>query len=189
MNSGDISDGAKLGLCAMILCSIIFIFFNMFTMIRGFATAGSNQLTNQVNQLKTSVYAQYDQQTVYGSSVVTAINTYSADKFTVVVNNTPINSATKQSDFDAPKLPDQSGEKNLKPYYYGYQCDKGEWDPVQGFFTSSIDPAGTKSGSLAPTRATGQDGTFINESLRYDSYLIKDTTGTIIGVYFQLHLD
>ena len=159
----------------------------MFTMIRGFATSGSNQLTNQVNQLKESVYSQYDQQTVYGSSVVTAINTYSSDKFSIVVNNNPTSSAVTQ--FSKPTAPASTGEDALKPYYYGYACSAGKMENSVGYFTASLDASADKSGSLAPIRASGKPGTYINESLRYDSYLIKDSTNTTIGIYFNLHID
>lgn len=203
--SGDISDSAKVGIGVLLLCFLIGIVFNVFTMVRSTATKGTNQLQGSMNQMVDATYAAYDNETVFGTSVLNAIATYGQDKMCIVVDNTKSTSNNLQfQPKPTPVNPTGSNYKsdgatgNTGPqqaYYYGYQATGIKVENDVSYITGSLVLDSNNSGSSAsggrsldssPTKELGVVSTYVNTQNRYASYLIKDSTAQIIGIYFKL---
>lgn len=200
--NGDISDSAKLGIGVLLLCFVIGIVFNLFTMTRGIATSGANQLSGSMTQMNDAAYATYDNETVFGTSVINAITTYSSDKFIVVVDNRNADTSnnteiTISSSFtlnnsvlaDTTKMNNAVKSTGTMSYvsYYGYRVSDNITYDNAGYLVSTLSTDGsTKFTNSAPTKVLGQPQSYVNQSQRYDARLIKDTTNKIIGIYFLL---
>lgn len=118
---GDMSDTVKIGLSVLILCFLIGIVFQIFTMARSLTSKSTNQLQSVTNQMVDMSFATYDNQTVFGSTVRSAVSQYSGDKMCVIIDN---NLADAVGDVK-PQAPKSNGNNQVagetgKAYYYGY---------------------------------------------------------------------
>lgn len=219
MGGGDISDSAKLGICVMILCFLIGIVFQLFTMTRTQTSKSANQLQGSFNQLSDSAFATYDNTTVFGSQVKNAVITYQAEKFCIVVNNTPetkVSINELRDDNVKLEVPTAAGVKNgdynilktdnaqggARSYYYGYplanngstSTPAGNWNAAfsaqtgeqDTYFTANVMFNKDKSSYTSAITSPGQAEVYVNDARRYQSYLIKDTTGEVVGIVFQM---
>ena len=187
--SGDISDSAKIGIGVLLLCFLIGIVFNVFTMVRSTATKGTNQLQGSMNQMVDATYAAYDNETVFGTSVLNAIATYGQDKMCIVVDNNKNTGNTIT--LYKPESPVQTNSSQAhvtgKAYYYGYPLkDKPVASNTVSFYTAVLDTQETRVLDSSHTKSLGDTAVYVNTQNRYSANLIKDDSGLIIGVYFKL---
>lgn len=194
MNGSDMSDSVKLGLTMLVLCFLVGIVFQLFTMSRSMTSTSTNRLQSSLNQMNDMSYASYDNQTVYGSTVISAVSQFTTDKMVVVVDNQAAFSTSTYSPTDVTvdipsSADDTCGIGNNEAAYYGYALKDSKITIGETYCSGTIDQSGDKSNYTAALKAMGNTSTYVNEALRYDSMLIKDDTGETIGVYFQLRVD
>lgn len=186
MSGGDISDTLKLGLVVLILCFLVGIVFQLFTMARSITSRSTNQLQSVTNQMVDMSYATYDNQTVFGSTVTSAVSQYSADKMTVVVDNgnTEDPQTVSPSKANANSTPAASGDVA----YYGYALDGGITKSEDGaYYVGTLDTdTANKVTDTSTLKKMGDASVYVNEAVRYQSKLIRDETGEIIGIYFHI---
>lgn len=186
MNGGDISDTLKLGLVVLILCFLVGIVFQVFTQARSLASRSTNQLQSVTNQMIDMSYATYDNQTVFGSTVVSAVSQYSADKMTVVVDNSDTDNPTSVT---ATKANAQASPAvSSKIAYYGYALTNGlTASDDNAYYIGTLDADTSKKVTDTSTlKKMGDASVYVNEAVRYQAKLIRDETGEIVGVYFHI---
>ena len=89
----DLSTGAKIGIILIILCSLIAIVFALLTMMKNITNSGSSQLQSNLDQMMQTTFDDYNQKTVTGIQVKSALRIFESQDIAVVVKtglcNTP----------------------------------------------------------------------------------------------------
>ena len=81
----DLSTGAKIGIILIILCSLIAIVFALLTMMKNITNTGSAQLQNSLDQMLLTNFDDYNQKTVSGTQVRSAIRLFEGQDVALVV--------------------------------------------------------------------------------------------------------
>lgn len=187
MSNGDISDTLKLGLVILILCFLVGIVFSVFTMARSITSRSTNQLQSVTNQMVDMTYATYDNQTVFGSSVTAAVSQYSADKMTVIVDNSGTLTSTDITAVKPDAEQDTAASGNIAFYGYALNGNKLKLEEGNTYWTGTLDPDTSKKNTDTSTlKKAGDASVYVNEAKRYQAKLIRDDTGEVVGIYFVL---
>ena len=206
----NLSDGAKIGIILVILCALIAIVFSLLTMMKNITSSGSQSLQNGLDQLTDSEFQNYDQKNVSGTDVSAAIKIFEGRSvgFAVVPEalkeddgsfdqayqyGAILEGANKQnagtdsmnqSAGEFYYIPMKANESGSDKNYNGGGLVKYEGN---SYWTGALHLS--NSGTLEynmnvkPMSASGQKS-FIRSSAKFLAEIIKDTTGTKIGVVF-----
>lgn len=90
----DLSTGAKIGIILIILCSLIAIVFALLTMMKNITNTGSAQLQNSLDQMLLTNFDDYNQKTVSGTQVRSAIRLFEGQDVALVVKTGLCNTNT-----------------------------------------------------------------------------------------------
>lgn len=199
----DLSTGAKIGIGLIILCFLIAIVLSLLMVVKNITNSGANQMEGGLDQMMQSTYDDYDQKVVTGTKVKAAVKLFNAEPIAVIVN-TRYNG--ENHIFDYGLLIDLGKSSVTSPtkesvtggfgdvYKYPSSVGLADANNVQvhvnmnddGVTVAGKAQAGPNTWNL-DTRPMASSGTnaFIRDSGKYMAYLIKDPTGTIIGIYFE----
>ena len=220
----DLSTGAKIGIVLIILVALIGIVFALLTMMKNITNSGSNQLQNSLDQMSSSVFADYDQKVVTGTNLITAAKMFENQDVAIVVKN--VNDDFKK-DSGNDKISHAMGgwcyNALLKGYekitidnygdayvnqknnvntvanqYYEAISDEALYtassnfdngiylDKSKSYYVGEFNKTGTMvtfNLNKRPLEASGVQ-TYVRGSSSYRAMLIKDPSGTNIGVCF-----
>ena len=189
----DLSASAKIGITLIILVSLLAIVLSLMSMMKNITNQGAASLQSGLDQLLETRFDDYDQQLLSGTQVKSAVKLFEGQSIGVVV---------------VTKACQQSGATAAGGYCYGavlsgYTSSATSLDgDVYKMTTAITDMKGrgdtfytldlavdTNSGALTynmntrPMDRTGAD-TFVRTSAKYMAELIKDSTGTTVGICF-----
>lgn len=181
----DLSSGAKIGIGLVILCFLIAIVLGLLTVVKNITNSGASQMESGLNQMLQTTYDDYDQTIVTGTKVLSAVKLFSGQTVAIVVTTGK----------------GISDDGRLGGYCYGAL--------LEGYTNISSDSSNMlyasstaltrKSGDsfftavqVTPvtynlnTKPMGVSGTapYVRDNAKFLAELIKDDTGTIIGVSF-----
>ena len=207
----DISEGAKVGIILIILCALIAIVFSLLTMMKNITSSGSQSLQNGLDQLGDSEFQAYDQKVVSGTDVAAAIKIFEGRPVAFVINTMADQKAADQTaHLYGAKLTVTGGNgdgedgehagTNAGKYYSVKVATAGKDDNVStaptdavtkysgnSYWTAALftNDAGVVEYNMntKPISVTGKR-TYVRSSAKFLAELIKDPTGTKIGVMF-----
>lgn len=205
----DISEGAKVGIILIILCALIAIVFSLLTMMKNITSSGSQSLQNGLDQLGDSEFQAYDQKVVSGTDVAAAIKIFEGRPVAFVINTTADQKSTdKTAHLYGAKLTVTGGNGDGETgehagtnagKYYSVKVDTADTggseaptDAVtkysgNSYWTAALftNDAGVVEYNMntKPISVTGKR-TYVRSSAKFLAELIKDPTGTKIGVMF-----
>lgn len=81
----DLSTGAKIGIILIILCSLIAIVFALLTMMKNITNTGSSQLQSSLDQMLLTTFDDYNQKTVSGIQVKSALRIFESQDVAIIV--------------------------------------------------------------------------------------------------------
>lgn len=211
----DLSTGAKIGIGLVILCFLIAIVLALLMVVKNITNSGANQMESGLNQMMQTTYDDYDQKVVTGTKVTSALKLFQGESMGIIVNTrhngnntcaiyglllningvttpstdgvmegtdtptcfTPTASANKSGNFIASA---NAGDV----YLYGTN-EVPDFRTDQASVYGEI-PAKTQFNlNTKPLSAQGTSS-YVRSNAKYMSYLIKDSTETIVGIYFVL---
>lgn len=203
----DLSTGAKIGIGLVILCFLIAIVLSLLMVVKNITNSGANQMEGGLNQMMSTTYDDYDQKIITGSKVKAAMKLFSGEQIAIVID-TRYGGSTGSDPagthvFNYGLLLDEvcnsdvdgtatylAGDTNGTTYGDIYKVQTvTETNKFNGDGVSI--QATTRTGAAAfnlntrPVDASGTE-TYVRDNAKYQSYLIKDSTNSIVGIYFQL---
>lgn len=199
----DLSTGAKIGIGLVILCFLIAIVLSLLMVVKNITNSGANQMEGGLNQMMSTTYDDYDQKIVTGTKVKSAIKLFASEPIGIVIDS-GYNGKSEfgQHVYNYGRLLDKVGEQTVPTTPSNFSGDTGgkTWGDLYKiptisetakFNTDGVSIKGeartTSDFNLnsRPISASGKD-TYVRDNGKYNSFLIKDSTDTIIGIYFQL---
>lgn len=210
----DISEGAKVGIILIILCALIAIVFSLLTMMKNITSSGSQSLQNGLDQLSDSEFQNYDQKTISGTDVAAAIKIFEGRPVSfVVVTSADIKSGGGSAtswkghlygahlSCCAPSATSgtDGGANAGKTFAVTVNSAASGAEPAEAptteiakytgnaYYTGALytNDAGSPvyNMNVRPLSVTGKT-TYVRSSAKFLAELIKDPTGTKIGVCF-----
>lgn len=187
----DLSTGAKIGIGLVILCFLIAIVLALLMVVKNITNSGANQMEGGLNQMMQTTYDDYDQKIVTGTKVTSALKLFQNENMAIVVNSKHLNADSiylygmKLQGFTTKtKLDDD--DNNAYGSVVTISNDTGSSFKVRDDKVSyGATPESPAQFNLntRPVDASGYP-TFVRSNAKFMSYLIKDSTDTIIGIYF-----
>lgn len=196
----DLSTGAKIGIGLVILCFLIAIVLSLLMVVKNITNSGANQMEGGLNQMMQTTYTDYDQKVVSGTKVTAAVKLFEGENIAIVVNthfggadqNTVYNYGLQLQGFASPKDLDNDATKTygkVMPLNGGINSawdggnDFGLRKDKVSYGATPVSPAQFNL-NVRPMEASGFP-TYVRANAKYMAYLIKDSTETIIGIYFD----
>ena len=208
----DISEGAKVGIILVILCALIAIVFSLLTMMKNITSSGSQSLQNGLDQLTDSEFQSYDQENVSGTDVMAAVKIFEGRTVGFVVvsqadikdNGGQANGATghwygakltagQAVSTNTAHSGNNAGDVGLITVKSttGSEPTDAPTDAItkyegNAYYTGAIDMstgAPQYNMNVRPMSVTGTR-CFVRSSAKFLAELIKDPTGTKVGVCF-----
>lgn len=189
----DLSTGAKIGVVLILLCAIISIVFSIMSIMKNITTQGTEDLQNSLSSMSLQKFDDYDQRTVTGAQVISACKLFQDQPYTIVVYT---NRGTGNAVYGLQGCTWHTGatpEPSMTEATY--TTTSAAYDSVNkrfkfadtdGYATGSM-PAGStftyNNNRTAMNERTNVQ--YVSNSSKFHSYLIKTTSGDIMGLVFD----
>lgn len=188
----DLSTGAKIGVVLILLCAIISIVFSIMSIMKNITTQGTEDLQNSLSNMSLQKFDDYDQRTVTGAQVVSACKLFQDQPYAIVVYT---NRGTENIVYglqDCTWVTGATNEPDMKETYstssIAYKSDEKRFvlADTDGYATGAM-PSGNNftynNNRTAMNERT--DPQYVSNSSKFKSYLIKTTSGDIMGIVFD----
>lgn len=162
----EISNGTMLGIVLIVLAAIIVIGFVIFTIMKGVANDGTNDVQDSLGQVSTQVFIDYDQKVIAGSKIISGLKNFEGKPYAVLVSTSALQ---KSADLNR-KATVVEGEVDTTKAYpminYNALLAKDAAGTALDISPSGH-PVGTKTGSTVSTSTPNKNiikyekGTFI----------------------------
>lgn len=189
---GEISRGAMLGIVLIALAAIIGLGFGIFAIAKGVANEGTANVQDQLTQVSLSLFNEYDQKVVAGTQVMSAYNNLAGKPYTIWISTSAVRKNVAKGNTSG--LSGAAQAKYGDTIYLVYNAKIAE-DATFTFKNGIFVLDGTflmdeTSGKISYNSVIGnlsKSGQleYIPSSARFDANLIKDTSGTIMGIAFR----
>lgn len=180
---GELGSGARIAIALIVIGVIISVIFVILGFTRGTTNQGITTVQNSMDSMSLAQFDDYDQKILSGTQVISAIKLFEGRPVAAVVK-------TLNSMSSTPTQPlGNNGGHN-----YGALLKDVSGTAItltktanDSFFTKNIETAadGTMKFNMVylPLTKSGTD-TFVRPTGKFLAELIKDSTGTIVGVCF-----
>lgn len=186
----DLSTGAKIGVVLILLCAIISIVFSIMSIMKNITTQGTEDLQNSLSNMSLQKFDDYDQRTVTGAQVVSACKLFQDQPYAIVVYT---NRGTENAVYGLQGCKWVTGatnEPDMKETYstssIAYKDKEFLLAKTLGYATGAM-PSGNNftynNNRTAMNERT--DPQYVSNSSKFKSYLIKTTSGDIMGLVFD----
>lgn len=186
----DLSTGAKIGVVLILLCAIISIVFSIMSIMKNITTQGTEDLQNSLSSMSLQKFDDYDQRTVTGAQVVSACKLFQDQPYAIVVYT---NRGTENIVYglqDCTWVTGATNEPDMKETYstssVAYKDKEFLLAKTLGYATGAM-PSGNNftynNNRTAMNERT--DPQYVSNSSKFKSYLIKTTSGDIMGIVFD----
>lgn len=181
----DISTGAKIGVVLVLLCAIIAIVFAIMSIMKNITNQGTEELQNSLVSMSLQKFDDYDQRQVTGAQVITACKQFQDQPYAIAIY-TNRNEGT----------PVIIGLKDCKVFasVNGTETEIDLSAKPTGGIASLVGDNGYAIGKLPAAYAYNNnrsslndraDPAYVSNASKFEAYLIKTTSGEIMGMVFD----
>ena len=180
----DISTGAKIGVVLVLLCAIIAIVFAIMSIMKNITNQGTEELQNSLASMSLQKFDDYDQRQVTGAQVLTACKQFQDQPYAIIIY-------TNRNE----GVPVNIGLQGCKLMQTGSGSEtKIDATTTVTAVSSLVGNNGYAIGILPADYAYNNNRhdlndrahkSYIGNASKYDSYLIKTTSGEIMGMIFD----
>lgn len=182
----EISSGVMLGIVLIALAAIIGLGFGIFSIAKGTANEGVVNVQDNLGQVSQSGFDDYNQKVVTGTQVKSAYNTYQGKPYTIWISTEALNTTTEER-------PGPYATYNGS-YYVVYNAtmddgttiayDNGTYIVDKGFAIGETSNRIVYNSKIENMSKSGMIE-YIPANARFEANLIKDKSGTIVGIAFK----
>lgn len=178
---GELGSGARIAIALIVIGVIISIIFVILGFTRGTTNQGITTVQNSMDSMSLAQFDDYDQKILSGTQVISAVKLFEGRPVAQVVRTTSQMSTITDSGHNYGAL---LTEVNSTTKVTSTVLKKNEGD---SFFTRDLDVSdnGAMKYNMVylPMTKSGAK-TFVRPTAKFLAELIKDETGTIVGVCF-----
>lgn len=187
--SEDISASVRTGITVILVAALVAVILNLMVVAQSIMGSGQTKLQSGVDQINLQEYAPYDQKKVSGTSVMSAISLFDGRDISIIIRNKACIDGTASAPYgyNYGSILEVSTQDTANDTGMVYKIDAAlTRNAGDSFFSAQL----KNENGIIPTSSntkgitTTGDTEFILESARFRSELIKDNTGTIVGIMF-----
>lgn len=198
----DLSAGAKIGIVLVVLCAIIATVFSIMALVKNVTNQSVDDLQSSLSAFQNLKWQDYDQRIVSGNTVQVTVRAAADDNVAVVIKTNKNNKKHVNYGVLLTGAKEDTSDSN---YYTSLVADK---DPIVkpdasgSFYVGQLQYKTTTvtggDGKSSTTTVPGYmysrytkgindpaDFFYINPTLKFNSFLIKDSSGGLLGIYFE----
>lgn len=183
---GEMGTGARIAIALIVLGVLISVVFTILGFTRNTTNQGITTVQNSLESMQLAVYDDYDQQMLSGTQVLSALKLFEGRPTGLIVRTAAQRSDPKKINADDDgfnygavfKLVNESNDYLVS----GMEKNEGESWYVKNLDTGSSGTM-TYNMSYLEAKKSGTDA-YIRPTAKFLAELIKDTTGTIVGICF-----
>lgn len=179
----DLSTGAKIGIGLVILCFLIAIVLSLLMVVKNITNSGANQLESGLGQMMATTYDDYDQKVVTGTKVTSAIKLFAGEPVGIVVITGLCQEKGTNGGYCYGALIDGYTKEGSDGNVSYKSSTAPKRDPGNTYFTMSPVSPVSYNLNTKPLTVSGSQQ-FVRDNGKFLAELIKDPTGTIIGICF-----
>lgn len=179
----DLSTGAKIGIGLVILCFLIAIVLSLLMVVKNITNSGANQLESGLGQMMATTYDDYDQKVVTGTKVSSAIKLFSSEPIGIVVITGLCQENSINGGYCYGALIEGYEQEGTNGNYSYKNSTAPTRNTGDTFFTANPKTPITYNLNTKPLTVSGT-AQYVRDNGKYLAELIKDPTGTIIGICF-----
>lgn len=209
----EITEGTNLGVVLIALAAIIGLGFGVFAIAKGIANDGVVNLQDNLAAVSDSVFQDYDQTIVTGTQVKSAYKTFQGKPVAVLVRTQAMAKSVKTHKDHTTGYLQTIGKENFMNYNALLSNESTGTLPLETIAGNDVFPGGevstgsvivvtkgvaaTNQGFALDTSGKVQydpaivgmskagNSEFISPNAKFDTYLVKDASGTNVGVVFK----
>lgn len=200
----EISKGTWVGATILAIVAILGLSFAVYGIARSLVNNSSADFVSTVDGVSTSAFNDYDGTTVSGLQVRSAIDTYEGDKIAILVNTAGIEEALKgaadktTAAFARQEAVSTDVDKLIhynNKYYMNYNAiitDASQLNNTtagylqySGLFLLRAGTSDLLFNTLKTNLKTSGCSEFIATGTNFNAKLIKDASGTVVGIMFS----
>lgn len=191
---GEISRGAMLGIVLIALAAIIGLGFGIFSIAKGVANEGTASVQDQLTQVSLSLFDEYDQKVVTGTQVMSAYKNLAGKPYTIWISTSAVRKNVAKGNTrglsGAAQIPGEDEDTIYLVYNANIAEDANITFKKDKFVLNGTFLMDETSGKIFYNSVIGnlsESGQleYIPSTARFDAKLIKDTSGTIMGIAFR----
>ncbi|GFN30935.1 hypothetical protein [Paenibacillus xylaniclasticus] len=181
---GELGSGARIAIALIVIGVIISVIFVILGFTRGTTNQGITTVSNSMDSMSLAQFDDYDQKIMSGTQVISAIKLFEGRPVGMIVRTLALNSGgtagrgynygaifknvSKDATGKVYTTTDALTKKNTTDSFYTRDLDSTEKSPNMQYLPM------TESGT----------STFVRPTAKFLAELIKDNTGTYVGVAF-----
>jgi len=184
---GELGSGARIAIALIVIGVIISVIFVILGFTRGTTNQGITTVQNSMDSMSLAQFDDYDQKVLSGTQVISAIKLFEGRPVATVTRTSqsmhPTSSTTTNIGYNYGAILDGSDETATNSGIY--KTDALTKPAEQSWFEVGLDGDGdiTYNMNYLPLTQTGKDS-FVRPTAKFLAQLIKDPTGTIVGICF-----
>jgi hypothetical protein len=179
---GELGSGARIAIALIVIGVIISVIFVILGFTRGTTNQGITTVQNSMDSMSLAQFDDYDQKILSGTQVISAIKLFEGRPVASVTRTAAQMEAHPGTGFNYGAILTETATTSD---YQSKAMEKAKIESIdQSWYESSF--AGntiTYNMNYIPLTQTGQPE-FVRPTAKFLAELIKDSTGTIIGVCF-----
>ena len=180
----DLSQGTKVAVILILLCSVIAIVFSILAIMKNITASATQDMQGTLSSVTQQKFDDYDQRVVTGAQVVAACKLFSTQDVGIIVYTNRNKTATNEDD----KEPGYYCVSNLVIDGDTCRVDKTVSPTTvsvpNGFVTADYN-TDIKRNDNRGVMNKATEASYVSNTARFNSYLIKTTSGDIIGILFD----
>jgi len=199
---GEISRGAMLGIVLIALAAIIGLGFGIFAIAKGVANEGTTNVQDQLSQVSLATFNDFDQKVVTGTQVLSAYSNFAGKPYAILIATRSYLDGNTEGLSGAPvvqtnveiETPDDDDD-DVDLTFLNYNALLGPAGSAaleysNGIFIQKSPFLMDESGKIRYNTVTDKlsksgQVEYVPSTARFEANLIKDPSGTIMGIAFQ----
>ncbi|WP_304944491.1 hypothetical protein, partial [Vallitalea guaymasensis] len=180
--------GARIAIALIVLGVLISVVFTILGFTRNTTNQGITTVQNSLESMQLAVYDDYDQQMLSGTQVLSALKLFEGRPTGLIVRT-----AAQRTDSKKEEISDSDDGYNYGALFEGvtkasdYLVDSMSKDSGDSWYVKNLDTgdSGTMTYNMSYLEAkkSGTDA-YIRPTAKFLAEIIKDSTGTIVGICF-----
>jgi hypothetical protein len=174
---GEMGTGARIAIALIVLGVLISVVFTILGFTRSTTNQGITTVQNSLESMQLAVFDDYDQQIHSGTQVLSALKLFEGRPIGILVK-------TKSSGNNGYNYGAQFENTNTSTFLLSPVPAKGASDSFYTIDLRVLNGTLKYNMDYLKTKTTG-DPQFIRPTAKFIAELIKDSTGTIVGICFS----
>lgn len=178
---GEMGTGARIAIALIVLGVLISVVFTILSFTRNTTNQGITTVQNSLESMQLASFDDYDQQMLSGTQVLSALKLFEGRPVGMIVKTAKLQDDDEGYNYGAIFEKTESKDNDYKITESFTKEDENSWYILD--LETGTNGSMTYNMNYLDAKKTGTDA-YIRPTAKFLAELIKDSTGTIVGICF-----